>query len=878
MDWRRKRDDDLNRELEAHLELEAEEQREAGLAPEDSRAAARRAFGNVGCVKEDVRRAWGWTRLEAMLLDFRYALRGLRKNPGFAFTAILTLGVAIGASTAVFTVVDSVILKSLAYEDSGRLVAVWEHAASIGGGAVGPNPRHTDYWAQRSNAFDGLTWCRQVVAGVALGTEPPRPVGAVYVHPNLFQVLRARPTLGRDFLPGEGKEGTPSVAILTHGAWKSLFAGDPGAVGKVIRTNGEPHEVVGVLPESFHFPGSNTLRAYRSGQQRSELSEPWMFVPIVFNMAEMEWNGNFGNFVTLGRLARGVSINAATAQLNAIQDRLSREIPGGANNRPGSLRASLQPMHEAVVGDSGQGIWLLMAAVAGLLLLACLNLANAQLGRALAAARDSGIRAALGAAKWRLLWRAVAENLLLSGIGGALGVVFAYAGLEFFRSHSPIDLPRLAEVRLNPAALLFSLAATIGAGMAAGLLPGIHGAASSHASLQAGARAAGSRTSHRLRRWLIGAQVCGCTLLLLMTGLFARSLLHLVRQEKGLVTARTAIAEVRLMPSFFKGPEQRIELIDGVLRTLRASPGVESAAYFSAMPFEGESWIEFARRPERRGDDVPMVNARWVSPGYFESTGQRLIAGRFFEERDRNLDSIVLSEAEAKVLWGDADPIGGAVNALGRDFTVIGVVADSRNVSLKAPPPKMIYIHYSYRPPGQTFFIARGTHAAGALPSILRDAIAKQSPHVTIARAKTLDSQLTDSLSPERFQTFVLIGFGASALLLAMLGIYGVLSYSVALRKQEIGVRMALGATKRSVYGLTMREAGAPVAAGLALGLGASVWSARIVENLLYGTKRVDFPVIALVLLLIAAAALAAAFVPARHAASIDPMDALRPD
>ena len=294
------------------------------------------------------------------------------------------------------------------------------------------------------------------------------------------------------------------------------------------------------------------------------------------------------------------------------------------------------------------------------------------------------------------------------------------------------------------------------------------------------------------------------------------------------------------------------------------------------MPLEGERWIEFLQRVDRPNQEGPLVNARWVSPGYFEATRQKLVAGRFFEERDRNLNSIVLSEDEAKALWGTDDPIGAQVRILGRTFSIVGIVADSRNTSLKASPAKMAYVHYNYRTPYTTFFVARSSQPTNALLSSLRQAIWNYAPDVPIARVKTLDSQLNDSLAAERFQTFVLVAFGVSALLLAMLGIYGVLSYSVAARKQEIGVRMALGATRRKIYVHTLAEASLPVFAGLAAGLAASAVAGRVVQNLLHGTQAVDPAVILVVTLLFVASALAAAFLPARRAASVDPMDALR--
>jgi len=317
---------------------------------------------------------------------------------------------------------------------------------------------------------------------------------------------------------------------------------------------------------------------------------------------------------------------------------------------------------------------------------------------------------------------------------------------------------------------------------------------------------------------------------------------------------------------------------DAVLQNLRAIPGVQTASMVSAMPLDGESWIEGLQRADRPNQEAPLINLRWVSPGYFETMREKLVAGRFFEERDRNLSSVVLSEGEAKALWQNQNPIGGQVNVQGKRCTVIGVVADSHTASLKLPPSKMAYLHYKERPPYASFFMARGSQSAAELVSSMRQAIWKQLPDVTIARVKALDSQLTDSLATERFHAMVLMTFGTAALMLAMLGIYGVLSYSTVVRKQEIGVRMALGATRREIYSLTLGEAGTPVLTGLLAGVAASILAGRAIQKLLFGIRTADPSVILIVAALFLAAAIAAGFLPARRAASVDPMEALRAD
>jgi predicted permease len=874
----RDREQDLEREIRADLELEAAELEEQGLAPDAARAAARRAFGNVALTKEEVRAMWSWTTVEIVMQDFRHAIRNLRKSPGFTLTALLTLALGIGASTAVFTIVDSVLLKPLPYPDSGRLVAVWERVRSLGGDRAeptGPNPRHVDYWQKRVQSFAGMAVGRQIALPVMVGSDHPRLIGTVVCTANLLDVLGIQPAMGRGMVEADDAPGAPPVALITHSLWQSLFHGDPEVLGKTLRfTNGD-RRIVGVLPSGFYFPSGTELRSFRRAGQTITGGLPTEVVfPAGLNVGGFPWNGNYGNFVTLGRLRPEFSLAQAQSELNAIAPQIVAEGKIG-DGKPGTLLATVQPMQEAIVGDSRSGLWFLMAAVLGLMLMACVNLANAQLGRSLARSRDGALRTALGAARWRLVWSALAENLALSIVGGAGGVLLAYTALNVFRLSAPIDLPRLVTVHVNWTVLLFAIGLTVGATVLSGTLPALRVmTADPHGALQQNSgRSMGSRHGNRMRRLLIGVQVCGCTALLLVTGLFSKSLLNLLHQDRGFDAGQVTVAEARLTPRFYQTDQSRIAFDDAVLENLRAIPGALSAGLVSAMPLDGESWIEPVQRMDQPKLETPMINLRWVSPGYFETTRQRLLAGRFFEERDRNVDSTVLSESEAKTLWGAGNPVGGQVKMQGKTFTVIGVVADSRNTSLKNAPPRMAYVLYTHRTPYTAFFVVRGPEGVGPA---MREAIWKRDPGATIARVKSLDSQVADSVGTERFQTSLMLGFGVAALLLAMLGIYGVLSYSVATRKQEIGVRMALGASRGSVYRMTFGQVGAPVILGLAAGLGVSVLAGRLIRTALYGVDVVEPTVIAVVVGVFAMSAALAAFVPARRAASVDPMEALR--
>ena len=885
MFWRRRneRERDLERELQSHLELVADEQEKNGLTAEEARYAARRVLGNTTLVKEEVREMWGWTRLGIIAQDVRQAARTLRKSPGFAVTAFLTLAIGIGASTAVFTVVDSVILKPLAYRDSGDLVVVWERVAPMSPDPLGPNPRHADLWQKQASAFSALTLVSQRTGGVNIygltgGTDHPRVVGTVTSTANLFDVLQVTPLIGRGFLPEDDVKGHDSVCILSYPLWQSLFQGDPNVVGRSVRLSDTRREVIGVLPAGFGFPNANSLRSSRSKQPLSGTPEPAIYIPAALDLNRYDWNGEYGNWVALARLKPGIGINQAEAQLTAIEAQIERDMPARQRfDRPGALLPYVEPMQEAVVGDSRIGLWLLMAAVLSLMFIACMNLANAQLGRALSRQREAAVRSALGAAKWRLVWNSLVENLLLAAVGGVAGVALAAMGLSLFRRYSPVDLPRLSEVHLNLTVLLFSLALIVGASLLFGIMPAVRLLrADPQSSLQqSSSRMPGTRQSGRLRACLVGLQVFGCTVLLLVTGLFSKSLLHLLHQDIGFETGHVAVAETRL-GNAHASDASLIAFADAVLQNLRDTPGVQSAGLVSAMPLEGETWIDGIQRIDRPNSEETLINMRWVSPGYFETMRERLIAGRFLEERDRSLKSAVLSEGLAKALWPDQNPIGAQFTTEGKIFTIIGIVGDSRNTSLKTEPARIVYLHYAENPPYTITFAARGAQSAGSLISGMRQAIWKYAPDITIARVKTLDSQLSDSLATERFQTMVLMAFGIAALLLAMLGIYGVLSYSTATRKQEIGVRIALGATRRGIYTLTLGEAATPVIGGLGAGLVASILASRVIQRLLYGTQAVDPSVTIIVIVLFVAAAIAAAFLPARRAASVDPMEALR--
>ena len=817
-----------------------------------------------------------------LFAEIRSSFRNLSRAPGFALTAIATLALGIGASTAVFTVVDSVILKPLSYRDSSKLVVIWEKVKYLATTSIpytGANPRHATIWKERAQSFSNLCLLGVGTRGISLGVDHPHLVGSIRAQSNFLNLLEVTPLLGRNFVPSDEIKGHDQVAILAYSIWQTLFHGDPNVIGKSVRLADAPYEVIGVLPKDFQFPKRNVLNSFPSKQGATTAPPVEIVTPAVIDPNGYGWNSDYGNWIVLGRLKPGVSVGQAATELDMLQQQIVREMPAGEQSGGrDTLLAYVQPMQDAMIGNSRRGLWMLMAAVVGLVLIACLNLANVQLGRTVFREREAAVRSALGASRWQLAWNSLSESLLLSIIGGAAGVLLAYNALSLFERFAPIDLPRMAEIQPNWTVLAFAGLAVIGSALLFGIMPAINfGRTDPQKALQQNTtRTLGSRQGRQLRLTLVGLQVFGCTALLLVTGLFAKSLITLLESDRGFDTGNVVTAEVNLRSNRYQTDPQRIAFDEGVLTRLRRLPGVTAAALVSAMPLEGESWIDGIQRPDKSVDHPPLWNMRWVSGQYFGVMRERLMAGRFLEERDRDSTNAVISESSAKAAWSGENPIGRQFNWQGKLCTIVGVVADARTNSLKDLPPNTVYLPYRTLAYNTSVFLVRSAQNPEMLVDSVRRAIWEQDPAITIARVKTLDSQLSDSLSAERFQTFVFVAFGVAALLLAMLGVYGVLSYVVAARTREIGVRVALGATRRQIYSLTIFEAAVPVLSGLAAGWVAGLAAGRVIQNLLYGVTAADYSVVLITAALLLTCAGGGAFFPARRAARVDPMQALR--
>jgi len=884
MKWLQRKNADLDRELAADLELEEEEQRAAGLPAEEARYAARRAFGNTTLIKEQTREVWGWTGFERLLRDVRYALRQLRRSPGFALTAILTLALGIGAATSVFSVVNAVLLKPFAFRDPDRLVVMREAVideAHSDRSAIPDNYRHFLRLKKNSSTLEDAAIFAQRGKSVSPNGDHPRLAGTVLASPNIFRVLGVQPMLGRDFADSDAGPAAESVVILTYEGWQAFFARDPAVIGRTLRIEGHPVTVIGVLPAGMRFP--QIAMAPKVDFQETEDST-LLFEPLTPSDRDLSADmGNF-NYKAIARLKPGVALSQANAELEAMQKAhtLSAHLPL-------HFGIALTPLAKDVASGVSGALWLLFAAVGAVLLIACINLANLQLARAVNAERETAVRAALGARRGQLARSRLTESLVLAVAGGAAGIALAFGGVRLLIALAPGNIPRLDEVRVSLPVLVFSAGLSIAAAIAFGMLPALRSLrAAPQAALQANStRNANTQQGRRTRSVMIAAQVACTVVLLIVTSLTLRSFSNLLRQNRGFDTSHITLAQADLFAPAYEdfGPKPsaaRLAFADRTVAALQQLPGVESVALTSVTPLTGETWVDNLSRPDHPvpAGTEPMINVRWINPAYLPTMQVDLIAGRNIAAADRaNPYVALISERAAREGFPGEDPIGRKIVDLVPDdkhpITVIGVVANARINGLK-DDAAMVYLPNWAFTPWTLSFLVRSAQPSTALIPEMRRTIWQIDPEVAIPTLKSMDDQVSDSVAEDRFQAMLLSSFGAAALLLALLGVYGVLTYSVSLRRQEFGIRIALGSGKSALIGLVLRQAAYPVLLGTGFGLAIALIALRWVRSLLFETPVMDPLAVGGSVLLLLVAAAAAAIIPARRAASTDPMRVLR--
>jgi predicted permease len=811
--------------------------------------------------------------METLWQDVRYGLRMLARSPGYAAVTLMTLTLGIGVTTAIFSTVYGVLLRPLAYSESHRLVSVQEHIPSLADKypALPVSARHFMEWRTRCSSFESLSLIDNSSTTLTGRGEPER-VETLRVSANLFEALRVQPALGRAFVAEEEEEGATRVAVISDGLWRRRFGADPAILGATILLDDQGHTVIGVLPPAFRFPNVNPWKASRMESS----AQPAVFVPKMFRSWERESLMGGLNYAAIGRLKTGVTREQATAELNVI----GAQIVELAGAKEIELRAIVSPLKEALVRDSRRGLLVVLGAVGSLLLIACLNLGILGLVRAERRDLESAVRASLGAGRAQLLRQTLTETFLVALPGAILGVAFAFAGVDVLIRIMPADIPRLGEVSLDGGVLLFALALTAVATLLSGVLPAWRTARTEiERVLKAGGRTTtGDAVGLRLRNGLIVAEVAFGVMLLATAGLLVSSFTRVMCADRGFHAPTVLAADLTPSSKYIRWEDRQI-FFTSLLEQLASAPGIRSAALVTSLPLEGEAWVSSVCVP---GDATPefqrpMANVRYISPAYFQTMGVPVLDGRTFDAADRSKKASVISRRLAKMLWPQEETVIGRkfLYEDGEEREVIGVVKDVR-ADADRDAVSMLYMPYWEGPMDRAVVVAGAADEPLSIAGSLRAAIRQADPDMPIASMRTMREVLEESVAQRRFQMLMASAFASCALVLAGLGIYSVVSYAVARRNRELGIRAAFGARPSDLWRMVLRQGLTPVGIGMALGLAGSLACGRLLKSLLYEVETDDPLTLAAVAGVVIAAALAACCVPARRAARANPMMMLR--
>jgi predicted permease len=869
---RSKRVDDLAEEIRAHLEMEEQENRESGMTPEEAHYAALRRFGNVTLAQERSREMWGWNSLETLWQDLRYALRMLAKNPGFTAVAMLTLALGIGANTAIFSIVNAVFLRPLPFPQADRIYIVDRVGNQVGGSSIS-FPIFLAWQKRGDSLFDHLALLAGWGDATLSGKGESERVPLAGASSELFSVLGVHPAIGRDFLPDEGRLGGPNVVILSNGLWRSRFGADRNVIGRTIMVDGESHTIVGVLPQDFQVP--------IPGMRNAELWLP-IRVPATSD------NAANGTLRCLGLLKRNVTPAQAEAALTPPLSDLRREFPKMFSS---TERAHLTPLRSFLANGAGPAPLLLFGAVGLVLLLACANVANLTLARSTNRRREIAIRAAIGAGRTRVVRQLLTESVVLALLGGVCGVLVCYASFNLILALVPVNLPHVGAFRMDWMVLLFALFLSVFTGIVFGIAPTL---AVSRADLggalnESNPRAGLGGRGH-LRSVLAASEVSISLVLLIGAALALESFALLMHVRPGFDPGNLLTFNISVRPKDKGGIENRLTFYDRAMARLRALPDVEQVALIDTLPLqEGNDLLFTIEGGSGRETAAKALDAdfRAVSPEFFLTMRIPHLRGRGFSASDnaRGQPVVIINQTMARMFWPNQDPIGQHIwigKPMGPEWTepapreIVGVVGDIHGESLASAPDPTMYLPYAQRPIVQAYFVIRTRQSpSAAAPQILK-AMYQVDSDLPLAQMKTMDQVLSDSVTGWRFRTILLGVFGGLALFIAAIGIYGVISYSVAQRTHEIGVRMALGAQRADVLKMVVGQGIKLILAGLGTGIVGALALTRFLSSLLYGVKPTDPFTFIAVSLILTGVALLACYFPARRATRVDPIVALR--
>ena len=859
---RRDKEAELREELQFHIEEEAEQRYDEGLAEEEARWAARRELGNLAAVQENTRAAWGWMRIEQLARDVSYGLRQIRHNPAFSAIAIATLALGIGGITAMFSAVDAVLIRALPYADADRLVMIWDDFKNERRSGFYPTPFEWLEWRRLNTVFTDTALTQSGDATLS-GDAEPEQVPARKATANLWSVLGVKPLLGRVFTEEEDEKGV-LVAVISHGLWQRRYGGLPDVLGRKILVNDKPYEVIGVMPPEFYFLPSRDI-------------DIWM--PTSFP-DWMRRNRTYHDAHVVARLKPEITLEQARQSMEALSLQVTAEDFRGPHS------VFVTPLREEMTGKTQTALIVLLCASAALLLIACVNLANLLLSRGAARGREVAVRAALGAGRGRLAAQFLTENLVLAGLGAVAGLALALPAMRFLETLVPETMGAV-RLALDWRVLAFSAGAAVAATLAFGLAPALRGSRfSPQLGLREGGRGTSGVRSHRLQHSLIVIETALAVALLTSGGLLLQTLQHLQNTDLGMRTEKLLTFQAPLFR--YQEFEKRVAYVNALLEEVRAIPGVVNAGAINRIPLTVTDQATFYLLAGQSRDSIPQQIAlnRVVTRDYFPTIGARLREGRFFEIADRRSQSpaAIVNETFADLNFPGRSPLGeqlkfGRTNEAGYWYTIVGVVEEIREIGVVEDLRPAVYrLHDQADQAGSEpgGFVLRTVVEPPSIVSAVRQAIWSIDKNQPIWRIQTLEEIVDRQLSTPSQSTALMSAFALLALLLASIGLYGVLSYAVTQRTNEIGVRMALGATSNDILVTFGRRGLALTLAGLAMGLVLAAIAARLMTSLLYGFQPDYLPAASIVSLILLAVAALACFVPARRAARIDPVVALQ--
>jgi predicted permease len=861
-------DRELEEEMRFHLEMKAEENLAAGISPEEARYAARRQFGNQTLLREVSRDMWSFRFLETLARDLRYGLRVLVKNPGFTLVAIITLGLGIGANTAIFSVVNAVLLRPLPYPHAERMVYVLEGSLSDPKLERSYSPQNFIDIRSRNQSFDSYS-SLSYVSFTLTGDQQPEALIGLLATTDFGRVAGMAPALGRVFTAEENAPGKDHVALISDGLWKRRFGADPQIVGRSVQLNGEPFAIIGVMPPNFNFPS------------------PGIDVWAPLDLSKRDRKHGFLQGVA--RLKPDVTVEQARADLRNIAEQIKKETQGFERD----FTMKVKTMREHLFGNLKRPLMILLGAVAMVLLVACVNVANLMLGRATARWKEMALRSALGASRWSLVRLLLVESALLGVIGGALGLWVAKYGVGALVAINSAAVTTGEKIAIDGYVIAFTILISLFAVALFGLAPALQATKTdlSRALRENSRSAAGARRLKLMRGALVVAEISLSLVLLVSAGLLLESLWKLLNVNPGFRAENVVTCRIDLPLAKYPEERRQAEFFRRLLEQAQAIPGVESAGLVTSLPFSGSrgtSSFSIDGRPGSRGNNGQSADRHQVAPGYFATMGIPLLAGRDFTDSDdmEHPSVVIINETAAKRFWPNENPLGRRITiGMGQEARlygkavsreIIGVVGNVKHEELKDDFQPEMYIPAWHLPALNMYLIVRGKASAESLINKIRHAVQSVDPEQPIRRAQLLETAIARTVAPQRLVAVLLLLFAGLALTLAIVGIYGVMSYSVAQRTQEIGVRMALGARSSDVLMLILRQGMTLALIGVGIGLPVSVALTRLMKGLLYGVSPNDPLTFVGIALLLTGITLLAALVPARRATKVDPITSLR--